>query len=539
MTIEQIKNIFPDAGSIPEKFRIDYFKQTEYLINGEIRNWKGKFIEVKSPVCLKKNLEIKQQVIGCYPSFTVEEALTALDASIKAFDNGNGYWPKAAVQERINHVNEFISGMKEQKEKIVKLLMWEIGKNLEDSSAEFDRTIEYINDTIDALKELDRISSRLQIEKGIIGQIRRSPLGVVLCMGPFNYPLNETFTTLIPALITGNSVLFKPAKHGVLLLQPLLKLFKDCFPKGVVNTLYGEGRTLIGPVMETGKVDALAFIGSKKAANIIEKQHPAPNRLKTVLGLGAKNPAIVLKDADIDMTVKECLKGTLAFNGQRCTALKIIFIHDTIIKQFIEKFSSAVSALKIGMPWEENVKITPLPEDNKANLMKEFIDDAINFGAEIINENGGMINNTFLNPAVLFPVNNKMRIYHEEQFGPVIPLISFKNIEEPLNYIINSAFGQQVSIFGFDADKIAKLIDTLVNQVSRVNINTLCQRGPDKYPFTGRKDSAEGTLSVSDALRVFSIRTLVATREDDMNKKIFTEIIKERKSNFLNTDFIL
>ncbi len=120
--------------------------------------------------------------------------------------------------------------------------MWEIGKPLKDSVKEFDRTILYINDTMAALKELDRVSSRFSIEEGIIGQIRRAPLGVVLCMGPFNYPLNETFTTLIPALIMGNTAILKPPKHGALLYAPLLEAFCDVFPKGVVNIIYGEGR---------------------------------------------------------------------------------------------------------------------------------------------------------------------------------------------------------------------------------------------------------------------------------------------------------
>jgi glyceraldehyde-3-phosphate dehydrogenase (NADP+) len=132
-----------------------------------------------------------------------------------------------------------------------------------------------------------------------------------------------------------------------------------------------------------------------------------------------------------------------------------------------------------------------------------------------------------------------MRLYHEEQFGPVIPVMPYDDLETPINYIVNSNYGQQVSIFGQDTEAIAALIDPLVNQVCRVNINSQCQRGPDTFPFTGRKDSAEGTLSVSDALRSFSIRTLVAAKETDLNKSLITQILKERQSNFLSTDFIL
>ena len=140
---------------------------------------------------------------------------------------------------------------------------------------------------------------------------------------------------------------------------------------------------------------------------------------------------------------------------------------------------------------------------------------------------------------MLYPVTKIMRIYHEEQFGPVIPVLSFEEIEEPMRYIIESPYGQQVSLFGQDSDQIGELIDQLVNQVCRVNINGQCQRGPDTFPFTGRKDSAEGTLSVSDALRVFTIRTLVAAKETEPNKAILNEIVHGRKSSFLSTDYML
>ncbi len=132
-----------------------------------------------------------------------------------------------------------------------------------------------------------------------------------------------------------------------------------------------------------------------------------------------------------------------------------------------------------------------------------------------------------------------MRVYREEQFGPVIPIVRYNDIQEPLDYVVESNYGQQAAIFGKDSDEIAQLIDVLVNQVCRVNINSQCQRGPDDFPFTGRKDSAEATLSVSDALRVFSIRTLVSAKENETNIAIIHDILKENKSNFLNTDFIL
>jgi acyl-CoA reductase-like NAD-dependent aldehyde dehydrogenase len=194
----------------------------------------------------------------------------------------------------------------------------------------------------------------------VIGQVRRAPLGVALCMGPSNCPLNETYTTLLPALIMGNTAVMKTPRPGTLLHAPLLEALRDAFPRGVVNTVSGTGRAVAPPMMASGGVDVLA-----------------------------------------------------------------------------------------------------------------------------------------------------------------------------------SKYGQQVSVFGRDPETIGRLIDPLVNQVCRVNINSQCQRGPDVFPFTGRKDSAEGTLSVGDALRVFSIRTLVAAKEHPDNRALVSRIVRERRSSFLNTDFIL
>ena len=535
-----LSEVFPEESSIPEQFRMDgTIEQREYLLNGELKTWDGPLNPVLSPVYVKSGEALKQRVLGSTPLLTAKEAMEALDAAARAYDLGRGSWPTRSVTGRIEYVEIFLERMKQKRDEVVRLLMWEIGKPLADSQKEFDRTCDYISDTIKAYKDLDRNSAKLVEEQAFMAQIRRVPLGVALCMGPFNYPLNETFSTLIPALIMGNTVIFKPAKYGVLLIRPLLEAFRDSFPPGVINIIYGRGRETVGALMETGKVDVFAFIGTNKGANDLKKLHPKPHRLKSILGLDAKNPAIVLPDADLDNAVSECLTGSLSFNGQRCTAIKIIHVHKTVAKLFIEKFLQGVSKLKPGMPWTEGVNITPLPEPGKVVYLQELLDDALAHGAKVINENGGVSSNSFFFPAVVHPVNEQMRLYSEEQFGPIVPIMIFDDLEEPIRYVVNSNYGQQVSIFGTDSKRVARLMDAFVNQVGRINLNTQCQRGPDTFPFTGRKDSAEGTLSVSDALRVFSIRTIVSTRGNEINKQILGNIIRNRESAFLSTDYIL
>jgi glyceraldehyde-3-phosphate dehydrogenase (NADP+) len=336
----------------------------------------------------------------------------------------------------------------------------------------------------------------------------------------------------------GNTVIFKPAKYGVLLVRPLLDAFQRSFPPGVINIIYGRGRETVGALMETGKIDVFAFIGTNKGANDLKRLHPKSHRLKAILGLDAKNPAIVLPDADLKNAVSECLAGSLSFNGQRCTALKIIYVHRTLVDAFIAEFNKALGGLKVGMPWEPGVSLTPLPEPGKVDYLNGLIEDARKYGASVVNEDGGQHFHTLFFPAVVYPVTSDMRLYSEEQFGPIVPIVPFDSDEEPIQYVVNSNFGQQVSIFGNDSKRVAKLMDAFVNQVGRINLNTQCQRGPDTFPFNGRKDSAEGTLSVADALRVFSIRTLVATKATDSNKQIISTIIRNRESAFLSTDYI-
>jgi glyceraldehyde-3-phosphate dehydrogenase (NADP+) len=266
---EKIASLFPTPDSIPPDVRLAApLRQDAYLVKGELRRWTGPMQDVFSPVCIKTDTGLSAYLLGSYPLLSETEALEALHAAGQAYGQGRGRWPTMSVGDRIRHLEDFAYRMRAKKADIVKLLMWEIGKAFPDAEKEFDRTVDYIRDTIEAVKDLDRASSRFTITEGVIGQIRRGPLGVVLCMGPFNYPLNETFTTLIPALIMGNAVIFKPPRLGVLLHHPLLEAFRGAFPPGVVNTVYGDGAKVIGPLMQSGKIDVLAFIGSSRVADL-------------------------------------------------------------------------------------------------------------------------------------------------------------------------------------------------------------------------------------------------------------------------------
>lgn len=523
----------------PERVQLEKITYEHYLVNGELVKWDGPMAQVSSQILSSSTDGFTPTVLGSVPDLNSDAALEALDAAENAFDKGKGVWPTMKVSERIACIEKFVEQMKPQRELVSKLLMWEIGKTENDAYKEFDRTVQYIEDTVEAYKKLDRKSARFEKEANIHAHIRRSPLGVVLCLGPYNYPLNETFCLLIPALIMGNTSIFKPAKLGVLLITPLLEAFKNSFPAGVVNIVFGRGRAIASPIMQTGKVDVLALIGHSKSAVALQDQHPKKNRLRLVLGLEAKNPAIILPDAHLESTIKECISGTLSYNGQRCTALKMLYVHTDILEEFNAKFAAAVDALNYGLPWEKDAFLTPLPEQDKPAYIKGLVDDAVAKGASILNKKGAEMSANYCYPAVLFPVDESMNVFHEEQFGPVIPIIPFSDINEPLTQMANSDYGQQVSVFGSESKSLGRLIDILANLVCRINLNSACQRGPDIYPFTGRKNSAVGTLSVYDALRSFSIRTFVASKDTPENNEILKDLLDSDDSNFISTNYLL
>jgi aldehyde dehydrogenase (NAD+) len=216
----------------------------------------------------------------------------------------------------------------------------------------------------------------------------------------------------------------------------------------------------------------------------------------------------------------------------------MLVVHRSVVDRFLARFVEELGKLKAGMPWEKGVSLTPLPEPGKVEYMTRLVEDATSKGARIANPGGGAHVGTLFYPAVVYPVAEGMMLYREEQFGPVVPVMPFDDIETALDYVITSEHGQQVSVFSEDPVAIGRLVDPLVNQVCRVNINCQCQRGPDVFPFTGRKDSAEGTLSVTDALRSFSIRSMVAAKQTEGSKGLLDRIVREHTSNFISTDFI-
>ena len=528
-------------------------------VGGMVKKWRGPTETVTSPIYDATTGQ--RAIIGHLAQMGEPAAVEAVEAAAAAWDHGQGEWPQMTLDERIAKIEAVVAKLKRSRDEIINVLMWEICKNTDDAAAEFDRTVVFIEKTIATLKAMDEATAGWRLVSGIMAFVRRAAIGVMLLLGPFNYPFNETYAALIPALLMGNCVVMKIPAVGGLAHVLTMGAWASVLPKGVLNFVSGSGRATVPPIMRTGLVDVLGFIGGSRASDAIIREHPQPHRLKTFLQLDAKNLGVVCADADLRVAVQQCVLGATSYNGQRCTAVKLILVHESIADEFVAALGAAVAALPAGMPWDDGVKITPLPERKKPAYLEELIGDALEKGARIVDggaidggatdtdggatdtdggatdtdggapdggttggasppwpqgsgggrgSGGGTLAGALMTPAVVYPVTPEMRLWHEEQFGPVVPVGVYRDEAEVLAYIRASPYGQQAALFTSSAERAAPLIDALATAVGRVNLNTQCGRSPDELPFSGRRSSALGTMSVSEALRAFSTETVVA-----------------------------
>lgn len=397
-----------------------------------------------------------------------------------------------------------------------------------------DRTIAFVMSVIDTYREMDAANTWKTVG-GIYARVRRAAIGILLALGPFNYPFNETYATLIPALLAGNVAILKLPTIGGMAHVLTQEIYAQHLPPGVLNFVSGPGRVTVSPMMKSGKIDMLAFIGGSSAADAIIKDHPTPHRLTNFLQLEGKNVGVVLPDANLQTTVEQIVLGALSYNGQRCTAIKLVLVHESRAEEVVRALTAKINSLVTGLPWEKGVSITPLPEGaKKVGYLEQLIADAVSKGATLVNaaEGGGSIHGMLMKPAVVYPVKSDMKLWHEEQFGPVVPIGTYSDVSELVELFAKTPYGQQAALFTENAAAAGPLVDTLSTVVGRVNINTQCGRSPDTLPFSGRRSSALGTMSVSEAIRAFTIETMVAGKATDVNMRVMNGL--ESNSNFMS-----
>ncbi|HEU0033652.1 MAG TPA: aldehyde dehydrogenase family protein [Kofleriaceae bacterium] len=521
-----LAQLFPTVSEVPESARVARGEHpATILIDGRVRTVEStdQHVPVYSRVAMREGNELAPVLLGFEAKVGPAEALEAVESAERALAGGSGRWPSATEAMRIAAVERFASFVAADAEAIAKLLMWEIGKPIAAARSEVSRSLDYIKDTIAEVRRIAEVSPMYSGQAGKTTHHAKDvlrPLGTVLCVAPFNYPVNEFLTTIIPALLMGNVVIAKTPRFGMLANQLLMKAFAEAFPPGVVSLLPGDGRAVLPAVIGAkrndvfgnpkGIVDVLAFIGSEAAANAILSRHPTPSFVHKILGLGAKNAAVVLPGADVDATATKLVKGALGFNGQRCTAEKIVFVPSSADGDaLVRAIADRVAKLPLGMPWDPNAAITPLPEAQKLPAMWSLLDDAVGRGATIVNDAGGNGYYSIMRPAVVDRVVQGMRLYDEEQFGPIVPIVRYGGIQEVIGWHLRSPYGQQAGVFGPDTQDRRELVRTLASFVARVNIDDVCQRGPDTFGFTAADKSGFGTLSIRNALLSFSRSVII------------------------------
>lgn len=462
---------------------VDENKNYKNLINGE---WKDSSredrLEILSPV--------DDSLVGRVPAMTRLEAEQAILAARKSCSS----WANTPVFQRAELFYKAAERLEVHQDEIAEILVMEIAKDKKSACSEISRTADFLRYTADMGKSMEGIAVAGDHFPGgarnKLSYVTRVPLGVVLAISPFNYPVNLSLSKIAPALIGGNTVVLKPPSQGAISALYLAAVFQEAgIPKGVLNTVTGRGGE-IGDFLATHpEIDFINFTGSTQVGKHLAE---TAGMVPLMLELGGKDAAIVLEDADLDATAENVVTGGYSYSGQRCTAVKRILAVDSIADELVEKMVRRIKQLKTGDPREEGVSVVPLINDKAVTYVQELIQDALGKGARLAT--GNRTRGRLMEPTLLDHVNTEMRIAWEEPFGPVLPVLRMKNAEEAVDIANRSEYGLQSSVFTKDIDRAFAVANRL--EVGTVQINGKPERGPDHFPFLGVKSSGMGTQGV-------------------------------------------
>lgn len=379
------------------------------------------------------------------------------------------------------------------KEELTTTIMQEVGKSYQDAVKEVERTADLIRYTVEEAIHLSGESLNGEHFPGgsrsKLAVVERVPLGVIVAISPFNYPVNLAAAKLAPALITGNSVIFKPATQGSISgIKMIEALSKTNLPAGVLNLVTGKGSVIGDYLIEHEDIALVTFTGGTSTGERIAKK---AKMIPLVMELGGKDPAIVCEDANLQLASKQIVSGAYSYSGQRCTAIKRVLVHHSVADELVSLIKSEVAQLSVGSP-EENATIVPLIDNQSADFVQGLIDDALQKGATLVL--GNKREGNLIYPTLLDEVTTDMRIAWEEPFGPVLPILRVASQEEAIEIANASEYGLQASVFTQHIDKALTIARKL--ETGSVQINGRTERGPDHLPFIGIKKSGLGIQGV-------------------------------------------
>lgn len=436
-----------------------------------------------------------------------------IDTAFASARNAAKDWEYLPTSERASYLYKAADILESRAEDIAKVMMNEISKDYKSCVSEVSRTADYIRFSADTAKTIsgEGIPSDLfpgyKQDKWSI--VKRVPLGVVLAISPFNYPINLSASKIAPALALGNTVVLKPATQGAMSALHLVKAFVDAgLPKGVLNTITGRGSMIGDYAINHKEVDFINFTGSSKVGKSIAKQVAMKPLL---MELGGKDAAIVLEDANLDLAASNIVAGAYSYSGQRCTAVKRILVVDKVADALIEKLTPLVSALNVGLP-KDNATITPLIDQKSADYVMDLVEDALAKGAKPIIE--GKQEGNLIYPYLLDEVTEDMRLAWEEPFGPVLPIIRVKDVDEAIAIANRSEYGLQSSVFSENINHAFYVAKRL--EVGSVQVNNKTERGPDHFPFIGVKSSGIGAQGIRYSIEAMSrLKAIILNIKDE------------------------
>ncbi len=460
------------------------------LVNGEwVTTTSNRTLDITSPV--------DRSFVGKIQLMSIEE----IDQVIKSAKDAQKSWKDTPISERAKILMKAADILEENVEFLSEILEKEISKDTDSAISEIKRTADFIrftaNEGMHLQGETIGADNFPGYKKNKISFVTRVPLGIVLAISPFNYPINLSASKIAPALMAGNSVILKPPTQGSISALYLAEIFHTAgLPKGVLSTATGKGSEIGDYLITHPEINFINFTGSTNVGKHIAK---IAEMVPMMMELGGKDAAIVLDDADLDMTASNIVAGAYSYSGQRCTAVKRVLAVNAIADELVKKIEMDVNQLKVGNP-AKGVQITPLINEEAADYVQELIDDALAKGAKLIT--GNRREGNLLYPTLLDHITTDMRIAWEEPFGPVLPIMRVKNEEEAIAIANRSEYGLQSSVFTQNIDK-AFLIATKL-EVGTVQINNKTERGPDHFPFLGVKSSGMGTQGIRYSIEAMS-----------------------------------
>ena len=460
------------------------------LVNGKwMFSEKNEAIKLCSPV--------DGSLLGYIPSM----ARVDIDEAAAAAKRAQEDWKTVPVYKKAEYLYRTADLLEENEEELVDTLVLEIAKDKKSALSEIRRSADLLRYTADVGKSLQGEAifgdSFPGGSRNKMSCVMRVPVGTVLAISPFNYPINLAVSKIGPALMGGNTVILKPATQGAVSALKMAACFQEAgLPNGVFNTVTGLGSTIGDYVVAHPDIDFINFTGSTQVGEHISqltKMRPV------ILELGGKDAAIVLEDADLEFAADNIVDGAYSYSGQRCTAVKRILVIDKVADMLIEKLLTRIRKLKVGDP-RGDATVTPLINEKSADFVESLIHNAITQGAQLVT--GNKREGSLIYPTLLDRVTTDMEIAWVEPFGPVLPLIRVSSIEEAIEIANRSEYGLQSSVFTNNLNTAYYIASKL--EVGTVQINNKPERGPDNFPFLGIKSSGMGTQGVKYSIEAMT-----------------------------------